>query len=97
MRKAIRSLTELVASEMRGDIFSQSLFVFCNRRRNVIKILYWNRNGFCLWQKRLEEEKFFWPRDLTEVQKIKTEELKWLLSGLDFRQAHKSLDYSKII
>jgi transposase len=61
MRKAINGLSILVESHLQLDPFSGHLFVFCNRRRNILKILYWDRNGFCLWQKRLEKHDFKWP------------------------------------
>ena len=61
MRKAINGLSILVESRMELDPFSGHLFVFSNRRRNLIKVLYWDRNGFCLWQKRLERDRFRWP------------------------------------
>jgi len=55
MRKQINSLTILVEQHMHLDPLSGSVFVFCNRRRSTVKALYWDRNGFCLWQKRLEK------------------------------------------
>jgi transposase len=54
MRKAINGLSLIVADQLDLDAFSGSLFVFCNRGRTIIKILYWDRNGFCLWQKRVK-------------------------------------------
>jgi transposase len=60
MRKAINGLSILVEQHLCKDPFSGDLFVFCNRRRNMIKIFYWDKNGFCLWQKRLEEHRFQW-------------------------------------
>jgi len=55
MRKAINGLSVLVEQAMDLDPFSGDLFVFCNRRHTILKILYWDANGFCLWHKRLEE------------------------------------------
>ena len=55
LRKAINGLTVLVQNEMKNDPFSKSLFLFCNRQRKLLKIVYWDVNGFCLWQKRLEK------------------------------------------
>ncbi|MGB8334849.1 MAG: IS66 family insertion sequence element accessory protein TnpB [Desulfobacterales bacterium] len=62
MRKAINGLSVLVEQAMDLDPFSGDLFVFCNRRQNIIKILYWDENDFCLWKKRLEEQRFKWPK-----------------------------------
>jgi transposase len=98
MRKAINGLSILVESNMELDPFSGHLFVFCNRRRNILKILYWNRNGFCLWQKRLEKDRFRWPETESEVINIGHRELMWLIEGLEIHQksAHKSLSYSVV-
>jgi transposase len=60
MRKAINGLSILV-EQLELDPFSGHLFVFCNRSRKILKILYWDRNGFCLWHKRLEKQRFKWP------------------------------------
>jgi len=61
MRKAVNGLSLTVQQEMSLDPFSESLFLFCNRERKIIKALYWDRNGFCLWQKRLEKHRYPWP------------------------------------
>ena len=58
--KSIDGLAAIVEMELGMNIFSNSLFVFTNRHRDKMKILYWSKNGFCLWYKRLEEEKFAW-------------------------------------
>lgn len=96
-RKAVNGLSMVVEETMKLDPFSGNIFVFCNRRRDRLKILYWDRNGFCLWYKRLEEEKFLWPRTGDDVQEITGEELGWLLRGLDIRGAHRSLRYASVI
>ena len=98
MRKSINGLSILVETSMDLDLFSGHLFVFCNRRRNMLKILYWDRNGFCLWHKRLEKHRFRWPDCESEVLKIGQRELLWLMEGLEIDQkgAHKSLSYSMI-
>jgi transposase len=95
MRKAINGLSVLVEQAMDFNPFSGDLFVFCNRRRNIIKILYWDENGFCLWQKRLEEHRFKWPRLPEQVLAINREQLNWLLAGLDFASAHQRLYYQR--
>jgi len=94
MRKSINGLSVLVQQAMALNPFAGDLFVFCNRRRDAIKILYWDHNGFCLWLKRLEEQKFPWPRTEEEVISIGRRELEWLLAGLDYTRAHKQLKYS---
>ena len=57
-RKAINGLAVIVEQDMALSPFEEAVFVFSNKRRNTIKILYWDRTGFCLWQKRLEKDKF---------------------------------------
>lgn len=96
MRKAINGLSIMVEQHLSRDPFSGDLFVFCNRRRNMIKVLYWDKNGFCLWHKRLEEHKFQWPESAEEVVMIGPRELEWLLDGLDFTSAHQRLFYSAV-
>lgn len=84
MRKAINGLSVLVESAGMGDLMGPSLFVFTGRRRDLVKILYFDKSGFALWQKRLEKDKFPWPRKETkEVVHISTEQLSWLLDGYD--------------
>ena len=98
MRKAINGLSILVERGMELDPFSGHLFVFSNRRRNLIKVLYWDRNGFCLWQKRLERDRFRWPEREEEVMQISMRELRWLLEGLEVIQgkAHQQLQYTSV-
>ena len=98
MRKAINGLSILVQESMDLDPFSGNLFAFCNRKRNILKILYWDRNGFCLWSKRLEKHFFRWPESNEEVMKIGQRELMWLLDGLEIKQqkAHDRLSYSVV-
>lgn len=96
MRKSINALSILVESEMGGKLFSGDLFVFCNRNRSIMKVLYWDQNGFCLWQKRLEEHRFKWPKSPGEVLEIGNRELEWLLDGFDIAQAHDKLTYSLV-
>ena len=58
MRKAINGLSALVQEAGMGELMGPNLFVFSGKRRDVIKVLYFDKSGFCLWQKRLEREKF---------------------------------------
>lgn len=93
MRKSINGLSVLVEQAMGHNPFTGDLFVFCNRRQNMIKILYWDQNGFALWHKRLEKHRFHWPTRADENVRLKMKELQWLLAGLDYTHAHGHLTY----
>ena len=99
MRKSINGLSILVADQLELDPLSGHLFGFCNRKRDIVKILYWDRNGFCLWHKRLEKDRFQWPKTEEEVLDIHGHELAWLLDGLslDQREAHGRLLYATVV
>jgi len=98
MRKAVNGLSLLVEGQLGQSALSGHLFVFCNRRRTIVKVLYWEHNGFCLWQKRLEEERFRWPKTESEVLEVGLRQLQWLLSGLEVQQtgSHKELKYNSL-
>ena len=98
MRKSIDSLSILVSDHLNSDPFSGHMFVFCNRRQTILKILYWDRNGFCLWHKRLENDRFHWPEAERQVRELSGRELNWLLEGLDIHQAqaHGDIVYKTI-
>ena len=96
MRKSINGLSLLVADHFAMDVFSGHLFAFCNRRRDIIKILFWEKNGFCIWHKRLEKDQFYWPKSEQEVVNIDSRQMSWLLAGLDINTAHRQLSYSEI-
>jgi transposase len=95
MRKSINGLSILVVDQLDLDPLSGHLFAFCNRKRDIVKILYWDHNGFCLWHKRLEKDQFQWPDTEEDVLNIHGRELTWLLDGLSLKQrdAHKRLSY----
>ena len=97
MRKQINGLALIVQEQMEMDPFQDALFVFCNRGRRIVKALYWDRTGFCLWIKRLERHRFPWPRNATEAQQqIDTSQLRLLLCGVDFWSAHQEVSYTKV-
>ncbi len=93
MRKAINGLSILAESSMGQNPLTGSLFVFCSENRTRLKIVYWDKNGFCLWHKRLERDKFPWPATTEAAREINREELLMLLSGIDFWKAHQSLHF----
>lgn len=98
-RKGINGLAAMVEIELGLSPFAEALYVFSNRRRNQVKILYWERNGFCLWQKRLEQDRFHWLKGSSaRAEKITGQQLNWLLDGYDIARfkPHKTLKYSNI-
>lgn len=91
LRKSIDGLAVIVKECFELDPFSPCLFVFCNRKRDKLKILQWEHNGFWLHYRRLEKGKFRWPAEINSATvKISRRELRWLLDGLPLkqRQAH---------
>ena len=99
-RKGMQSLAVLVEQGLGLDPFAETLYVFTNRRRDAVKCLYWERNGFCLWHKRLEQHRFKWPRHLEgAVVILSGQELNWLLDGYDLRHLtpHKALKYKTVL
>jgi transposase len=99
-RKGMRSLAVWIETHLQSDPFAEGVFVFCNRPRTSLKILYWERNGFCLWQKRLEKERFFWPRRESQaIVELTVEQLNWLLEGYDINRMkpHQTLQYSSVL
>jgi len=80
-RKGIRGLAQVVQHTLSLDPMSGQLFVFRNKGRKQVKILFWERNGFCLWQKQLESDHFHWPRPGTFPVTITGQQLNWLLDG----------------
>ncbi|POR00345.1 transposase [Alkalispirochaeta sphaeroplastigenens] len=98
MRKAINGLSIIVADQMELDPLSGSLFLFCNRQRSILKGLLWDRNGFWLFQKRLEgRDKFPWPNNQEGAREITQERLDLLLEGIDFWNAHRKLSYTTVL
>lgn len=96
MRKQINGLSVLVQEEMHCNPVNGHLYIFCNRNRRRLKILYWDRNGFCLWLKRLEENRFPWPMSEEECRELTADELRMLLDGINFFSAHKNLHFSEV-
>ena len=83
-RKSINGLGAIVQEEMNLNLFDSALFIFCCQRRKRIKILYWDKTGFALWYKKLEEDLFPWPNTFEgKTVEIPTKELHWILDGID--------------
>jgi transposase len=87
----------LVNAVMQLDAFAGHLFVFANRRRDRVKILYWDRDGFAVWAKRLEQGTYAMPFDEERERRreITAQELGALLSGIDLSQAKRRKRYHR--
>ena len=93
-RKSINGLTAIVEQEMGSDVFSEQVFVFCNKKRDKLKVIYWDKTGFALWYKRLEKHTFKWPiKEPTEVITLSNEQWQWLLLGMSV-VPHQPLYYA---
>jgi transposase len=98
MRKSFDGLHALVREHLELDAFAGHLFVFASRRKDRVKILYWERDGFAVWSKRLEEGTYVMPfgDGAPERQReITAEELAALLSGIDLTQATRRKRYHR--
>jgi transposase len=96
LRKAVNGLGGIIEQQMEGELFSGSVYLFCNKNRKLLKAMWWDRNGFWLSQKRLEQDKFPWPQTNEAVQELSSGQLLMLLDGIDFFNAHKMLYYKKV-
>ena len=95
MRRSFDGLHALVRDHLQLDAFSGHLYIFSNRRKDRLKVLYWDRDGFAVWAKRLEAGVFAIPSgdgDATGLE-ITTEELGALLSGIDLSTAKRRKRY----
>ncbi|MFQ5645169.1 MAG: IS66 family insertion sequence element accessory protein TnpB [Thiogranum sp.] len=97
-RKSFRGLAAIVEQELEHNPFDGGFYAFTNRRRNKIKCLYWEDNGFVLYYKSLVEEKFCWPRRGEEVISLSGQQINWLLDGYDISlmKGHKKLSYESV-
>ena len=95
MRKSFDTLSAIVSETLRRDPYSGQVFVFCNRGRNRVKILVWDRSGFFLLAKRLERGTFSWPESEEKSIDITPEELTLLLGGIDLRDAKRRRWYKR--
>lgn len=94
-RKSFNGLAAIVERELGHNVFDGKLYAFTNKRRNKIKCLFWERNGFVLYYKSLTEEKFKWPKPGDDLITLNGEQLNWLLDGYDLNvmTPHKKLHY----
>ena len=99
MRKAIDGLAAIVKENFAMDPMANNLFLFCGKRRDRIKALYWEGDGFVLLYKRLESGRFQWPQSEEEVRLLSSQEFRWLMEGLSINQprALKSLGTKAVL
>lgn len=86
MRKQIDGLAALVRLEYGLELNEESLFLFCGRKADRIKALYWDGTGHVLLTKRLAEKRFQWPRNPEELRLLTKQEFRWLMEGLSIEQ-----------
>ncbi len=86
LRRGIDGLVSLVQNGFQLDPFSNALFLFCGRRADRFKALYWDSDGFILLYKRLERGRYQWPRSQEEVLSLSPQQFRWLLEGRSIHQ-----------
>ena len=86
LRRGIDGLATIVQQQFQLDPFTNTLFLFCGRRRDRIKGLYWEGDGFLLLYKRLEHGVYQWPRSENEVKSLTAQQYRWLMEGLKIEQ-----------
>lgn len=97
-RKSINGLSAIVAGDMGLELQKPALFIFCNQRRTHMKMLYFDKSGFALWLKRLEDAKFSWPKRIEkDVIEIKTEDIELLLEGVNIWTRFENVYFDSIL
>ena len=91
MRKQITGLSTILYDFCDIELQNPNIFIFCGKTKKILKVLYWDRNGFCLWQKKLGKDRFPWPKTEGDLEQIELEKLHLLLKGIDFWKEHKTL------
>ena len=95
-RKSINGLVILVEQDLALSPLTGSVFVFCNKGRDKLKVLYWDKTGFALWYKRLEKDKFKWPTKLNaQTLTLSEQQLHWLFNGFDVL-GHQAVCYDSV-
>lgn len=90
MRKGFNGLSVLAHDTLKQDPFSGHLFVFRGKRGDLVKVLYWDGQGFCLFAKRLERGRFVWPITKAGVVTLTPAQLSMLLEGIDWRAPQRT-------
>ena len=93
MRKSYDGLSALVKQKLADDPLSGQLFVFINRRRTQMKILYFDRTGFCIWSKRLEQGRFHFRQTDSGKRALSWTELRLIIEGISMEKTHRFKRY----
>ena len=97
MRKQANGLSEMVQNSLDKNPFADCLYLFCNRRRGILTALYFDKAGFCLWTKRLDQSRFPWLRVKDKVVvEINSKDFELIIDGVDVFKRHKKLDFESV-
>jgi len=94
MRRSFDSLAMMVQFVIKQDPLSGYLFVFRNKRGNCLKLLYWDRDGYAIWYKRLEKGTFNLPMNITNDNRLEHHQLAMMLEGIDFTKIKRKKRFS---
>lgn len=95
-RRSINGLVCIVEMQMEISPFEEALFMFCNKAKDKLKIVYWDKTGFAMWYKRLDKQRFKWPTQVDEDTLVLSEQqFHWLLAGYDV-VGHQPLFYQSV-
>lgn len=98
MRKSINGLSLIVAAEMHLDLKLSALFIFSNKPRTHMKILYFDKSGFALWLKKLDSAKFPWPKKIEdEVISVSAKDLEFILDGINIWTRFRDVTFEQVI
>ena len=91
LRRGFQGLTTLVETVLEQAPYSGHVFVFRGKRGDMIKLLWWDGDGLCLFQKRLERGRFIWPSTVGDAVTITPAQLGYLLEGIDWRAPQRTV------
>jgi len=92
LRQGIDGLAAIVIRNYNLNAYDDTLFIFCGKRNDRIKGLYWDENGFVLLYKRLEQGRFKWPRTTSEAKQISWQQYEWLAAGFEIEPVNKPVN-----
>ena len=96
MRKQSYGLASLIENSLGENPSKGSLYIFCNRSRTIIKALYFDRAGFCVWSKKLDQNRFPWLKTAIKTREIAASDLELLFEGVDIFKRHKEIQFDSV-